>query len=69
MDTYTEFDASSMSGRGLCVAKREEYYVNYTFIFRQENCFHCVRIFVRTLNILEKIESNEFFCHYDTNFI
>ena len=35
---------------------------NYTFLFaedpeRQDSCFHCVRIYVRTVNILEKIES------------
>ncbi|CAG7817721.1 unnamed protein product, partial [Allacma fusca] len=57
VDTYTTFDSGSMTNRGYCIAKREEYYVNYTFIFQQDNCFHCVRIFVRTLNILEKIET------------
>jgi hypothetical protein len=35
---------------------------NYTFLFGdspqdQTKCFHCVRIFVRTVNIIEKIES------------
>ena len=35
---------------------------NYTFLFGenpsdQSKCYHCVRVFVRTVNIIEKLES------------
>jgi hypothetical protein len=57
VNTYTTFDGNTMSGRGYLVEIGQEFHVNYTMIFRQDNCFHCVRIIVRTVNILEKIES------------
>ena len=58
IDTITKFDADSMSGRGRCVDSKVEFHTNHTFIFQhQDNCFYCVRIIVRTINILEKIES------------
>jgi len=57
VNTYTEFDDKTMSGRGYLVDIKNELHVNYTLLFRQENCFHCVRVNVRTVNILEKIES------------
>lgn len=59
VNTFTEFDDRTMRGRGYLVDVRETHHVNYTFIFQQDNCFHCVRIFVRTVNILEKMESKE----------
>jgi len=41
----------------------EEYHVNYTFVFRDTNtpttydsCYHCVKLIVRTVNVLEKLE-------------
>ncbi|XP_035710143.1 uncharacterized protein LOC110853068 isoform X2 [Folsomia candida] len=57
VNTFTEFDDKSMSSRGILVDLKEEFHVNYTLIFKSENCFHCVRINVRTVNILEKIET------------
>lgn len=47
-----------MTGRGQCVAIREDFYVNYTIVFKTPKCFTCVKFLVRTVNVLEKIESN-----------
>lgn len=62
-NTLTEVNANSMTGRGICVNMLEEYHVNYTFVFRDSNaaikydgCYHCVKLIVRTVNILEKLE-------------
>ncbi|CAL8093357.1 unnamed protein product [Orchesella dallaii] len=57
VNTLTEFDDRRMTHRGYLVEVIEEHHVNYTFIFQQDNCYHCVRVFVRTVNILEKIET------------
>lgn len=57
VNTLTEFDDRKMTNRGYLVDMIEEHHVNFTFIFQQDNCYHCVRLFVRTVNILEKIES------------
>lgn len=54
--TSTNFNANSMSRRGYCMDMKKEQ-VNYTFVFHSEQCFYCVRILVRTVNVLEKIES------------
>ena len=58
----TIIDASRMQRRGICMEHSTDFASNYTFLFaedpeRQDSCFHCVRIYVRTVNILEKIES------------
>ncbi|XP_012522195.1 uncharacterized protein LOC105828421 [Monomorium pharaonis] len=62
-NTLTEINANSMTGRGTCVNVLEEYHVNYTFVFRDSNtpisydsCYHCVKLIVRTVNVLEKLE-------------
>lgn len=61
--TETELNAVEMyrnNDRGFYfVTKKEEYHVNYTIIFHHEvdNCYHCVKFMVRTVNVLEKIES------------
>lgn len=59
-NTLTEVNANSMTGRGECVNVLEEYHVNYTFVFRDsikyDSCYHCVKLIVRTVNILEKLE-------------
>ncbi|XP_067007041.1 uncharacterized protein udt [Anabrus simplex] len=57
-NTLTEIDATRMSSKGYCVAMKEELYVNYTFVFKQEQCYNCVKFLVRTVNVLEKIESS-----------
>lgn len=62
-NTLTEINANSMTGRGVCVNVLEEYHANYTFVFRDaktppmyESCYHCVKLIVRTVNVLEKLE-------------
>lgn len=55
--TVTEMNADTMTGRGRCLFMLEEYHVNYTFIFQDDKCYHCVKLIVRTVNVLEKIES------------
>ncbi|KAK4875987.1 hypothetical protein RN001_012409 [Aquatica leii] len=56
-NTFTELDATSMSRRGRCLAMKEEFHVNYTLIFKQDLCYTCVKFLVRTVNVLEKIET------------
>ena len=50
-----------MSERGTCMANKTDTLKNNTFLFSQNpedrgSCYHCIRIFVRTPNILEKQE-------------
>lgn len=58
-NTLTEFDSTKMTNRGTCIDIRDDYHVNYTMVFHREheNCFICVKILVRTVNVLEKMES------------
>ncbi|XP_046642956.1 uncharacterized protein LOC124328288 isoform X2 [Daphnia pulicaria] len=55
----TEINGDSMTGRGNCLLSHHSHHVNYTFVFydEQTTCYHCVKFFVRTVNILDKIES------------
>nr|CAG4636869.1 EOG090X03AK [Ceriodaphnia reticulata] len=55
----TEINGDSMTGRGNCLSSHHSHHVNYTFVFydAQTTCYHCVKFFVRTVNILDKIES------------
>nr|CAG4641555.1 EOG090X03AK [Eurycercus lamellatus] len=55
----TEINGDSMTGRGKCLTSYHSHHVNYTFVFHdpQTTCYHCVKFFVRTVNILDKIES------------
>jgi hypothetical protein len=62
VNTFTEFDDKTMSGRGYLVEIKEEYNVNYTMIFQSDNCYHCVHVIVRTVNIIEKIECIKILC-------
>ena len=62
LDTVTIIDATSMQHRGVCMQHKYDYGSNYTFLFgenpgKARTCYHCVLIFVRTVNIIEKIES------------
>lgn len=47
-----------MTGRGNCLSSHHSHHVNYTFVFldEQTTCYHCVKFFVRTVNILDKVE-------------
>lgn len=69
-NTLTELNAVSMTRRGRCVAMKDDYHVNYTFVFQSDHCYYCVQIFVRTVNVLEKIESKQIsdFCYCNLSF-
>nr|XP_023029643.1 uncharacterized protein LOC111517669 [Leptinotarsa decemlineata] len=56
-NTLTEMDATSMTNRGECVDIKDSYHVNYTMVFKRDSCYRCVKLIVRTVNILEKIET------------
>lgn len=53
----TDIDESSINNLGTCVEFISHSYDNFTFILRQRDCYRCVRILIRTLNVLEKVES------------
>lgn len=36
---------------------KADYHVNYTMVFKHTDCYYCVKLIVRTVNVLEKIES------------
>uniref|UniRef100_A0A1B6D081 Uncharacterized protein n=1 Tax=Clastoptera arizonana TaxID=38151 RepID=A0A1B6D081_9HEMI len=61
--TETDLNAVEMYRNGdrgfQCVDIKDEYHVNYTLIFYHEvdNCYHCIKLMVRTINVLEKIET------------
>lgn len=61
--TETELNANEMhrnSDKGFfCENIKEDYHVNYTIVFSHsaDSCYHCVKFLVRTVNVLEKIES------------
>lgn len=46
-----------MSRKGVCVAIRNESHVNHSIVFKKDKCYTCVKFIVRTVNVLEKIES------------
>ncbi|GAB6031676.1 hypothetical protein CHUAL_009430 [Chamberlinius hualienensis] len=56
-ETETTFGGRSMTRRGDCISQYTEARDNLTFIFNSQNCFSCVRISIRTINILEKVET------------
>lgn len=57
-NTLTELNAETMSRKGYCVDMRDDFHVNYTLVFkRQDGCFTCIKFLVRTVNVLEKLES------------
>lgn len=56
-DTYTTIDGESMSNRGRCLELIRKRNDDFTIIFDKGSCYYCVRIYVRTLNVLEKIET------------
>ena len=59
----TEINADSMSGRGYCVASNSSA-AEYNMVFKEDtsSCYHCVKFYVRTVNILEKVECK--FCFF-----
>lgn len=56
-NTLTEINAETMTRKGYCIAVKEDYHVNYTFVFHDNKCYHCVKLLVRTVNVLEKLET------------
>lgn len=56
-NTLTELDATTMTRKGVCVAMKHDFHVNYTMVFKRDSCFTCVKFVVRTVNILDKMES------------
>ncbi|XP_045474759.1 uncharacterized protein LOC123680752 isoform X1 [Harmonia axyridis] len=60
-NTMTEMDPEYLMRRGekmKCVDIRASYNVNYTMVFQESReCFKCIKFLVRTLNVLEKMET------------
>lgn len=54
--TQTIIDDISMARRGVCVDFVRNG-ADYTFVFKDVNCYHCVQTHPRTLNVFEKVES------------
>uniref|UniRef100_T1J8A6 Uncharacterized protein n=1 Tax=Strigamia maritima TaxID=126957 RepID=T1J8A6_STRMM len=57
VNTVTEFDSNSMTNRGTCLDISNTNNDNFTFVFQMNNCYSCVRILVRTINLVEKLET------------
>ncbi|CAH2241500.1 jg10667 [Pararge aegeria aegeria] len=55
--TITDINASEMTSKGTCVNIKADYHVNYTMVFQYTKCYYCVKLIVRTVNVLEKIET------------
>lgn len=53
----TVIDSTSFSTHGRCIDQASLQFDNFTFVLQQGSCYHCVRLLVRTLNVLEKIET------------
>jgi len=58
----TVIDAKQMARRGVCLEATTDHASNFTFLFAEQpgepaSCYHCVRVFARTVNIVEKIET------------
>lgn len=60
-NTLIEIDADSVSTRGHCVDSQEEHHVNYTLVLRKDNCYYCTKFIIRTVNVVEKLESIKHF--------
>jgi len=61
--TTTDIDDIKMTNRGKCIRSMEENQVNFTFVFQKHletsgnDCYTCVKFMVRTVNVLDKMES------------
>ncbi|KAJ8952350.1 hypothetical protein NQ318_017244 [Aromia moschata] len=59
-NTLTELDPTTMTKRGVCIDVKDDYHVNYTMLFKnEESCYTCVKFLVRTVNVLEKMERHQ----------
>jgi len=57
VNTITKFDERTMERKGECIEILNTNNDNYTFVFGDATCRYCVRLFVRTVNIMEKVET------------
>ena len=59
MNTHTTFEGSRSSIHGQCHQLHTANNDNITMVFKHDHipCYHCVRILVRTLNVLQKSET------------
>ena len=53
-----------------CIESKTDFSSTYHFLFIEKTsdrgtCYHCVKIFVRTVNIIEKIESEDIVIPWD----
>lgn len=58
-NTLTTIDETSMSRRGYCTDWDKKHGDEYSFVFKDPSadCYHCVHLFIRTVNVVEKSES------------
>lgn len=63
-NVVTRISENEFSDRGFCMEMVAHSYDNFTFLLKKADCLSCVRILIRTLNVMEKIESWSFeqFC-------
>lgn len=54
---FTQINSNSITNRGHCIEFKQTNNDNFTIVIKQNNCYYCVRIFIRTLNVLEKSET------------
>lgn len=57
VNNHIDINDKIMTDRGECVDMEERYHVNYTMVFKSFKCYYCVKIIVRTVNVIDKIES------------
>ncbi|XP_015930665.1 uncharacterized protein [Parasteatoda tepidariorum] len=57
LNNFITVDSKSIQGRGKCREILDTNNDNFTILLQQDNCYNCIRILVRTLNVLEKIET------------
>lgn len=55
-NTLTEINANTMTHKGYCVEIEEERHSNFTIVFKRDDCYTCVKLLVRTVNVLEKMQ-------------
>ncbi|KAF8792934.1 hypothetical protein HNY73_004472 [Argiope bruennichi] len=57
LNNFITVDSKSIQERGRCREIVNTNNDNFTILLQNDNCYHCIRILVRTLNVLEKIET------------
>ncbi|XP_037948538.1 uncharacterized protein LOC119680002 isoform X2 [Teleopsis dalmanni] len=56
--TTTVLNETSMSRRGDCIDMSKDNGEEYLFIFKENNinCYHCVKMIIRTVNVIEMVQ-------------